>query len=58
MPTHSLAWHLLLPVAGPSAAAEISAVSVLPGKAEHIQMATHTYQHLKKQHHVDKSTCR
>lgn len=37
MPTHSLAWHLLLPVADPSAAAGISAVSALPGRAGHIQ---------------------
>lgn len=47
-PTHSLAWNLLLPAAGPSAAAEVSAVSALPGKAGHIQMTTHLISILKE----------
>lgn len=40
--THSLDWHLLLPVANPSTAAAISAVSALPGTAEHTEMMTDT----------------
>ena len=42
MGTHSLDWHLLLPVADPSTAAAISAVSALPGTAEHTKMITNT----------------
>lgn len=40
--THSLDWHLLLPVANPSTAAAIAAVSAPPGTAEHTNMITNT----------------